>query len=83
MVWAARSHSLKEERKSAKEAAPGGWWSMETIWRQDGAKLADGLREGGLKAASGKEVEADVNCWHALATAAAGMTRGDIIKGTE
>lgn len=46
-------------------------------------KLADGLREGGLKAASGKEVEADVNCWHALATAAAGMTRGDIIKGTE
>lgn len=46
MVWAA-----------AKEAAPAGWWSVETVWRQDGVKPADGLREGGLKEASGKEAD--------------------------
>lgn len=69
MVWAA-----------IEEAAPAGWWLMETTWRQDGAMLANGLQERGLKEASGKEAEAVVNCWHALATVAAGMTRGDIIR---
>lgn len=61
MAWAVRSHSLEEERRSAsKEAAPAGLWPTRPSGGRDGAKLADGLWEGGLKkGASGKEAEAD------------------------